>query len=276
MTGLLSMSLSERSLSGQSLSSLALKAAEEAVALSYADLILTTGANGEEHTVTEGGTYTFSTVITPNAWFRKGAFDVADADLIHDATISGAVGPASETPAFTDTVLNSGTVTSDGTIVTWDADVEADSRAASFLDRVFPAGSGLFFEGLINVTAVGSVDNVNRCFLWLRNGTRSMFLSLHQDAGGGMRLIDAANVEIGTVNESFDLLAGSETFIEVLHDSVGETKVWKDHEATSILEADYTASFANGERSYRFGNFNSAVNVTCECTMRDAKFLRLN
>lgn len=108
--------------------------------LTYAKLILTTGTEGEEYTVAEGGTYTWSDVANVG-WIRKEAYDVKGAGLARIANIDGDVTPANETPAWDDSIWTwgDGTVTSDGTWVKWDASGDAGGAYSLLVNQLSDA-----------------------------------------------------------------------------------------------------------------------------------------
>lgn len=238
----------------------------------YASLIQTTGTEGQEVTVTEGGTYTYSAII--GHWIRKEAYDISDNDIDIDSQIDGDVVPSSETPAWTDSTGNGGAITSDGTKVKWDT-IDNKAEWADSWDSIH--GGSRLIEGSFELTHSGScgVHQGTSHVIETQDAVKRIKLDLYHHTYNALRFTtDAGVTVVGTYYEDVDLTTG-EMFLEIVVDQSGDVQLFVDHGADPVGVASYSSFSSIGSSLVRIGDLNSS-NGSIELTGRNIKVIELD
>lgn len=207
-----------------------------AIALTYAELLETSGAEGERETVLEGGTYAYSSTLSH--WIREEAYLLITAIALI-GELDGSTTPESE--GFSEFELNNGAIRLVGNPnrVEFDSSTQAD--AVAYATVTTPTASAMLFETRLQVLSVGTVDSAMRCALEVTDTVKDLILNLCRDAsGGGARIVDTSNNVLGTVHASVEFKT-TERFVEVLLDPAGTCKVWFDNTADAALEVAYAS-----------------------------------
>jgi len=163
--------------------------------------------------------------------------------------IDGDTKPDAETPTWTDTTSNSGTIATDGTRVTWQASTADNRTAFSSIDHGVSAGK-YYWCGYVSAANVGgSVDIGVR--IGLSNGARFVAIASSTTLTNGWRFITATTPTYVTTIAGAAKSAASERWVEVLVDG---TTAWLyvDHEqvsfaAVSSFAASVTTAFLLGD-----------------------------
>lgn len=143
------------------------------------------------------------------------------------AKIVGNVVPASETPAWTDTTANSGTITTDGTRVTLQADTADNRTAFSSYDHTVSAGKYYWCGYISAANAGGAVDIGVR--IGISNGARFMAIASSGTLTNGWRFILATTPTYNTTIAGAAKSAATERWVEAVFD--GTTAfLYVDHE----------------------------------------------
>jgi len=137
------------------------------------------------------------------------------------ARIDGDVKPDAETPTWIDTAGNGGTIASDGTRVTWQADTNDNRTAYSAYDHGVSAGK-YYMCGYISAASVGgSVDIGVR--IGVSNGSRFVPIASSTTLANGWRFLLATTPTYSTVIAGAAKSAATERWVEVLVDG---TTAW--------------------------------------------------
>lgn len=222
---------------------------------SYEELKETSGSEGEtwEHPDT-GVVYYYSEVVSK--WLRDEAYDLADATVELEASISGAVDPDEESPAFIDLATGGGTIASDGSEVTWNTVGQGVAVAYSTLvTGLSNSIHAAFAEGYIEIEAVEGSDSRLRCFLALTlddNGKRIDLNFAYQD--DKVRFVNNSNTPIGTAHADVDLVGNPRQFFQLLMDPDGTCYLWLDHAASPTLSVPFSSLGTSTGDAFSLGN----------------------
>lgn len=167
------------------------------------------------------------------------------------AKVTGDVKPDAETPAWVDTANNGGTITTDGTRVTWQADTSDDRQAFSYYDH--GVSSGKYYTcGYVSVASVGGTNPLG-VTCRISNGSYVVIIATSTTLTNGWRFCTSLALPatfITTIAGSAKS-AASERWVEVLVDG---TTAWLyvDHElvqyaAVSLFTASVATTFVLGE-----------------------------
>lgn len=267
-------------------------------ALTYAELILTTGDHEEEYEVAEGGTYTYNNGILHQGWIRKEAFDIRKGlnldiepennNIYQLAQIDGDSLPSAESPAWTHSVVN-GNITTDGTSVNIETTTAGGVGLAAPILTAGSLGSppfgdtytNNFSKGLVQfsvkINSVTGSDSRVRAFFALNSSAAGKVITLNLAYNdNNLRLVDASNVPIGSANGDFDLV-GEEgfVFIEILYDNGGTCYVWVDNQATPLLSVPFSSLADDGGDNVIIGNYDATLGNNANMDVKDLKIYYL-
>jgi len=242
----------------------------------YAQLILTTGASGEHRKVTAGGEYVYRTEIS--AWIANFANRHANGNLALVREAVGDVLPSAETVTWdAEVTANGGTVTSDATKITFDTVTSGSGVASAYAsDDLGSVGSANMWliQGDFQVISVAGTNGLRTLF-YLRTTGKTLQIDMGWD-GTSLRLLDASELEIGTVVNEVDMT--TERFVEgillsgytcgIITDNTGVYDV-------SIDYADLSAGSGGAAHSTIVGDFDATSGSYGNMTGMNIKIYRL-
>lgn len=209
---------------------------------SYAQLVLTTGYEGEERIVDEGATYVWRGAVGPTGyWIRLEADLVIDADLEQVAQIDGDVVPSAEVPAWSESAGGGGLINQSADFVNFSTIGGTAQWAMTFINHGVSGESWLAQANLrLESHTCSSADHRSHT-LQLFSGIKAVYLNLYRHASGNaLALTDSSNNPIGVVVQSV-VLDASWTFVEIVLRSGNDVRVWCDHTADPILTAPWAS-----------------------------------
>jgi hypothetical protein len=249
----------------------------EAAAVASGNTDLTTWSSrpagtteGETGDGPNGVTYRWSAVASE--WIRDSIYRLAAVAFVLDAKIVGDVTPANETPAWTETTAGTGTITSDGTRVSFDTEgTNSDLAEAYYVHG--ETGKNHFMVGHLTLTGISGTTNYLR---WeCRTGDYDIIIDpAGIDTTAFVRAVSSAPAEIGNrmANASF----ATEKWIEmyVVRTSTpagakGYCHVYVDNSADPVLSIDVADFTADALEQYRIGDNNSGASALYK--VRDVK-----
>lgn len=186
-------------------------------------------------------------------WVRRELFRRGPVML---ARLDGNVLPASESPAWTETVSSPATITTDGTTITFDQGDAATLARAEFTHSL--TQTGLFYV-LRHKRSGGSGDQ----------GIGNL-----QDGSRNMNLQDFASGDVGWSGVTAVALDTSvERVYELMQVVDGRCRLWVDHARDPLVESDYSALTTTSSQVFRAGTF--FIGPTGTQTLRDGVYGRL-
>ena len=214
-----------------------------------------------------GSLYRWSSVV--EEWKRDFIWDLADAGggFVVDNKIDGDVTPANEDVAWTEVTGGGGTITSDGTRVSFDTTgANADLAEASYVHG--QTGANHFQIGHARITNITGTNDYAR---WeIRTGDFDVLIDpAGIDLTAFVRAITTGKVEVGARHSNVTLATEKWVELYILRASTPATSegtvwVFVDNSAAPVFVAPVTDFSASAVSQNRIGDNNSLASMLYE------------
>jgi hypothetical protein len=237
-------------------------------------LLLEVGDEGEERTVDEGGTYTWSNALT--YWIRKEAYDLADADLALLQQIDGTVTPSAEVPAWGESTANGGSISVVGGRVLFDTST-TNNESAYATRAPGVNGESYLMQAELEITDHAcTVDGLPAHYFRVIDTVKYLFLNIIRHVEAESRICDLANTVIGVVVGSGPDVTAAPTLIEIIISAGNWARAYHGAGASYWQNVPWASLPNNAADSCRIGDGTTTLNTGQQkLYVRNLKVIRL-